>query len=476
MKLKVVFFCIYLSTILNAEVLVSKPIASVESDREAISFGAEHPIAEPPALEEHGESKFYFNGHYRGRFDIYDGINKVAYGDDSIDSKGNVRGDSSDTIYLQQIIAGFTYIPNKDWEIKAYMYDSRSWGSSLDADDFTKNAGTSDQYRMSYYDDHLELFETYVRKHNFLSKKLTLTLGRQQLGYGDRRVFGPGKWGNTMGWLWDAGHLSYKDKKDYVDLWYGQTRVKEPNDFSIVNKHRYQGVGLYSHFETKYAKIEPFAAWRNNLHTKEKPELNYYYGGLRAYDLSNGFIYDTTLVKQEGEFGDDDVDAYAYVIKGGYQFSNKYKPMFTLGYVYASGDKNPNDNKAETFTAPFGANDGLHYGRMDVMVWANMSDVQAKFSLKPTKKLKIQAEYHHFKLAEASDKWYFFGYKNQPGNSYKDIGDEYDLIVKYKASKNLDLLAIGAYLNAGDFITKNDIAQNNSSKVFLQFMYKFLLD
>ena len=453
--------------------LSSLPLLAYDSVEEALDQGAEHPIAQSPAYEEKAKDTFVVSGHYRGRFDIYDGVNKVAYGDEFIDAKGNVRGESDDTIYLQQIIAGFTYTPNADWQIKAYMYDSRSLGSSLDADDFTKNAGTPDEYRMSYYDDHLELFETYIRRHNFFTKALTFTLGRQQLGYGDRRIFGPGKWGNTMGWLWDAGHLSYKNGKDFIDLWYGQTRVKEPDDFSIVNKHRYQGVGLYSHFEFTSFKIEPFAAWRNNLHHDEKPELNYYYGGFRAYDLSAGFIYDSTFVKQGGKFGDSDVDAYAYVAKAGYQSSSRYKPMFTLGYIYASGDKDPNDNKAETFSAPFGANDGLHYGRMDVMVWANMSDVQAKLALSPLENMKVQFEYHYFNLAQANDKWYFFGYKNLPGNSYTEIGDEYDLIVKYNVLKDLDLLAIGTYLNAGNFIKKNDIAQNNASKVFLQFMYKF---
>lgn len=425
------------------------------------------------AAEDVKNETLFFSGSYRGRFDIYDGVNKLAYGDESIDAKGNVVGDSSDTVYLQQIIAGFTYMPAIDWTIKAYMYDSRSWGSSLDADDFTKNGSTSDEYRMSYYDDHLELFETYVRKRNFLYKNLTFTLGRQQLGYGDRRIFGPGKWGNTMGWLWDAGHLSYKKKKDFVDLWYGQTRIKDPNDFSVVHKHLFQGVGLYSHIETSSVKIEPFAAWRNNLYHDEKPELNYYYGGARVYDLSPGFIYDSTLVQQLGNFGGDDVDAYAYVLKGGYQFSCKYKPSFTIGYIYASGDKDPADDKMQTFSSPFGANDGLNYGRMDVMIWSNMSDLQAKAGLKPVEKMDIQFEYHHFNLAEENDKWYTYGYANKKGNSYTHIGDEYDVIVKYKATEDLDLLAIGAYFDAGEFITKNDIAQNNSSKVFLQFLYKF---
>ncbi|MFC2074094.1 alginate export family protein [Campylobacterota bacterium] len=428
-----------------------------------------------PDIQDKADEALVFSGHYRGRFDIYDGVNKAAYGDKSIDAKGNVRGDSSDTIYLQQIITGFTYTPNMDWEFKAYMYDSRSWGSSLDADDFTKNPGTADQYRMSYYDDHLELFETYIRKHHFFSKELTFTLGRQQLGYGDRRVFGPGKWGNTMGWLWDAAHLSYKKEKDFVDLWYGQTRIKEPNDFSITNKHRYQGVGVYTHYEASSVKIEPFVAWRNTLYHDEVPNENAYYYGMRLYDTSPGLIYDATAIKAFGSYGNLDIDAYAYAAKIGYQFNNHYQPKFTVGSVYATGDKDPNDSTKQTFSAPFGANDGLHYGRMDIMFWVNMQDYQASLSFKPTKKLFIETAYHHFKLAEANDKWYFFGYTNKTGNAYTDIGDEYDLIVKYQATKDLSLLAIGSYLNAGDFITKNDIASNNASKVFLQFLYKFTL-
>ena len=51
--------------------------------------------------------------------------------------------------------------------------------------------------------------------------------------------------------------------------------------------------------------------------------------------------------------------------------------------------------------------------------------------------------------------------------------DEVDLIVKYNLTSSVDLLGIYSYLNAGDFITKNDIAQNDASKTFLQFIYKW---
>ncbi|MDD3061197.1 MAG: hypothetical protein PHW94_09695, partial [Sulfurimonas sp.] len=66
-----------------------------------------------------------------------------------------------------------------------------------------------------------------------------------------------------------------------------------------------------------------------------------------------------------------------------------------------------------------------------------------------------------------------FGYKNNPGNSYTEIGNEYDLTLKYTATDNLSFTVIGTYLDAGDFITKNNIAQNDATKLFFQFVYKF---
>ncbi|MGB3960920.1 MAG: alginate export family protein [Sulfurimonas sp.] len=414
-----------------------------------------------------------FNGYYRGRIDSYDGVNKLTYGDAAIDAKGNVKGVSNDTLYLHQILAGFTYLPAMNWEIKAYMYDSRSWDSSLQADDFLANKGTADEYGASYYDDHHELHETYIRKYNFLTSGLTFSLGRLNLEYGDRRIFAPGAWGNTIGFFWDAAHLSYAVDKNFIDVWYGQTRTIAPDDFSIVEKHVYQGAGIYSHYEKDAFKIEPFAAWRNGLFHEVKPYEKAYYAGARTYDESIGFIYDATYIKATGRYGEKDIDAYAYVAKAGYYFDDTYKTHFTLGTLYASGDTNPNDTTKGTFETPFGSKTGPNYGRMDIMIWSNMRDYQAMYWMNPTKKLSLKAAFHNFSLAEPTDSWYTFGYKNNPGNSYTEIGNEYDLTLKYTATDNLSFTVIGTYLDAGDFITKNNIAQNDATKLFFQFVYKF---
>ncbi|MFH1949061.1 MAG: alginate export family protein [Pseudomonadota bacterium] len=433
--------------------------------------GASFADTEMPNYKE--KEKLIFDGYYRGRVDIYNGVNKVAYGDAAIDAKGNIRGVSNDVIYLHQISAGFTYTPNDEWEIKAYIYDARSWFSDLQPEDFIKNAGTKDEYLASYYDEHLDVHEAYVQKSKFLLDNLTFTLGRQQLQYGDSRIFAPGVWGNTIGYLWDAAHFSYKQDKNFLDAWYGQTRTIDPYEFSLTNKHLYQGVGVYSHYEKSAFKIEPFFAYKDLLYDTTAPgELSYHYGA-RTYDSSVGFIYDATYTKTVGISGKNAIDAYAYVAKIGYQFDTPYKTQFTIGKLYASGDSDSNDNVKQTYSSPFGSMTGPNYGRMDIMIWSNMKDYQSMLSFNPTKDLFIKAAFHRFELADANDKWYTFGYANKPGNSYTHIGDEYDLTMKYKASKNLDLTAIATYLNAGDFITKNEIAQNDATKFFLQFKYKF---
>lgn len=434
---------------------------------------AEPAIAALPENREKADDTLVFDGFYRGRFDIHSGINKLTYGDASVDSRGNVRGVSDDVIYMHLFVAGFTYRPSREWELKAYMYDARSWGSSLKPDDFIKNRGTADQYGASYYDDHLELHESYLKKYNFLTKGLALTLGRMNLKYGDSRIIAPGIWGNTIGFLWDGAHLSYKEGKNFADAWYGQTRTREPNDFSIKHKNEYQGAAFYSHYEAENFKIEPFLVWRNTLFHTVIPENDTCYYGMRVYDETPGVIYDATLVKSSGKQEELDIDAYAYAAKLGYQWDNVHKARFTLGTLYASGDRDPNDSKIETFSPAFGAATGPHYGRMDIMIWSNMQDHQAMSSFRPTKDLFVQGAFHHFRLADANDRWYTFNYANQPGNSYTHIGNEYDLTLKYKATRALELTAIGSYLDAGDFITKNGIADNDATKIFFQFLYKF---
>ncbi len=74
-----------------------------------------------------------FVGQLRERFEILDGMNKKTYGDSSIDSKGNEKGDSNDNLLVHRLMAGFVYKQSPKITWRLIGYDARVWGWSLEA-------------------------------------------------------------------------------------------------------------------------------------------------------------------------------------------------------------------------------------------------------------------------------------------------------------------------------------------------------
>ena len=419
--------------------------------------------------------EFILDGQIRERFETLNGMNKLAYGDNSVDAKGKVVGDSDDRLLLQRIIAGFSYKQNEQISYHLHMYDARVWGWSLGPNDFVKNRNTPDEYVMDPDQEYFELYDANIEVTDLVVKGFSTMLGRQKIWYGDKRIFGPGDWGNSIGWLWDAGRFSYKKDGNFMDAWYGQTKTQDPDSFSLYHKHAYQGVGFYSHYGVaEKCAVEPFFAWKNNLFHDVVPEEELYYFGARFYENDfHGFNCDFTYAAEYGDKGDQSVRAYGYVAKVGYRFEKMFmKPNLVFGRVFGSGDDNPADNTAKTFHTPFGSTDGEHYGRMDIMSWSNLIDNQVDLFLAPLEDLHVKIAYHHFNLDKWQDKWQYYGYQNKPGNRYTHLGDEIDLEVKYDYSKQLQFQLIYAYFMAGDFV-KYNVEDNNAQRLFLQCTYRF---
>ena len=416
-----------------------------------------------------------FDGQVRERFEALDGMNKKAYGNRSITAKGEKAGDANDKLLLQRIIAGVTYKPQKDITFHLHMYDARVWGWSLDHHDFVKNPGTPDEFVMDPNEEYFELYDANVQIRDLFFKNFSTILGRQKIWYGDKRIFGPGGWGNSIGWLWDAARFSYQKSGNFIDAWYGQTKAKDPYKFSLFHKHAYQGVGIYSHFRgMKTGALEPFFAWKNSLFHDVKPEEKTFYGGARYFIRDfHGFNGDFTYVHEGGSIGNRDVDAYGYVARIGYRFEQiPMRPNIVIGRVFASGDRSPQGGTVRTFTRPFGSTDGEHYGRMDIMFWSNLVDNQVSLYLEPCHHVKIKLAFHDFYLDKPEDTWSYYKYKNKRGNRDTHLGNEYDVQLRYRYSKALEFQLIYAYFDAGNFVRHN-VADNDAQRFFLQCLYKF---
>ncbi len=409
-------------------------------------------------------------GSVRERFEILNGMNKKAYG-----NAPSLPGKPNDKLLVNRIKLGFIYNQSENVRYTVIAYWASVYGWSLGYSDFTKVSGEHTYYMDPQEDRDFAALNVQV-KNLFHVKGLSTKIGRQSNRYGDKRVLGPGSWGNSYGWLWDLAKISYKFDNNFIDAFWGETKDKDKHRLSLFRKHVYEGAGIYSHFVYGNGAMEPFVIYKHGLYKEpgngDNQENSYTYG-MRAYDKDlYGFNYDITYAKADGSIKHKKYDAYGYAVRVGYRLKNLlYSPNIVIGKIYASGDDNPKDGVVKRFRTPFGGTDGSLYGRMDIMKWSNLIEKVIELYLYP-KKMHLKLSLHDFSLANANDMWAYYKIFNKPGNHYDHLGEEFDVEYKYRYSKNLELQAIYSYFKAGSFIKEN-VANNNAHRLFLQMKYSF---
>ncbi|NLC70213.1 MAG: alginate export family protein [Desulfuromonadaceae bacterium] len=430
----------------------------------------------PAWAEEKLPEKLTFGANLRARYEFQNSFNQKFYGDNP------AAGKEHDGFLLGRLRAGFDWRPTEKIHFALWGQNAEAWDSEMPDSAFYN--GTFDRIHHPNK-DRLELFDAFVDIKDIFDTGLGIKAGRQRIFYGDNRVFGPGAWGNSGLWIWDAVKLSWVFDRGFVDLFYGRTMLHQVNQFSLHHRHGYESFGAYAHLDVLKKQpvrlfIEPMIFTKTDRHDSYKgetgPELDeldsWYWGG-RIHAGAKGFEADGTYLRQEGDFGPDSLDAYGYHVMLAYTLPVVWEPRLEVAYSYASGDSDPTDGKRETFDGAFGAKD-MMYGRMNMFSWSNLQDLEASLTVKPYKWLKIKGEAHQFKLADSRDGWSLNPklYRDKTGASGKEVGKEVDLVVTCKYFKDHTLMAGFGYFWPDEFARKvaSDV---EASWVFLQWEYKF---
>ncbi len=425
-------------------------------------------IITPQALAGEKQDKLSFDGDVRLRYEIMDGFNAKAYGDTV------TSGESHDGFVLSRIRLGMTYNYNPNILFKISMQDARAfdWGFN-DSEWYSKEFGMENNPQKDY----LELSNTYLQFSNINNLPLVLTIGRQKIAYGDNRVFGPGEWGNSGKWVWDAAKLSFTRGDHFVDIFYGGSMLHDPDKFSLSHRWGYEAFGIFGHYAWKKGGIEPILAYKHNDNGNSSYQsLKHYYAGFRIFDDDvAGFFYNGTFIRQLGEQVTvsgvkRDVDAYGWHLDAGYGFKMLgEKAKIGTAFSYATGDDRSTQD-IERFDGVFGATDNF-YGRMNLMTWSNLMDSEIFFTFAPIKNLKIKTEYHRFWMEDKGDKW--GQYMNGASVNEDHLGDEFDIVATYDHSKNIQFQAGYGYFSPGDFIKENIPSGRSSDWFFLQTDFSF---
>jgi len=338
------------------------------------------------------------------------------------------------------------------------------------------------------YVNEWDLRQAYLEWSRINGSHFGFKIGRQQIAYRDKRVFGPGSWGNVGRYTWDVFMVKYESSYLNLDAFFAKRIFYLPKTF--LDKHYpYNVYALYGQVKNLPIDFDIFYVYKfnqkdkidkyGNFFPKERRHtLGFYFKGKCPLYAKDYFLrFSGLYAYQMGSYSsqEKDIYAYGYYINLGINYKLLIPQSFWLKYSYGSGDKNPNDNKIQTFDGIFSGM-SQYFGRMNMFCWKNIEDYQLTYQLMPIRGLKIILDHHWFYLAQKADYWYYINSKpvqDRGRNFLSDyLGREWDAFAIYDINKHLQFqLAYCHFIPEAAII---DTGYHEESDYFIfQTFYKF---
>ena len=321
-------------------------------------------------------------------------------------------------------------------------------------------------------------------------RPISVKAGRMAFELTDRRLVARNEWRNTTNSFQGLRTTLGQQKSDWqADLFALQPMVRliEKTDQANHAQWFYGAVGDWRKW-SKIITLQPYYYLLRQNGSKVQyasdgtiaaasahinREINT--GGLRGYGVigDTGLDYDLNYAKQWGSDGGLNQDAYAYNLEAGYTAEHAWKPRFSGSVGFASGDKNFKDGTSQRFDRLFGF--ARPWSNNDYIQMENIHASKVRFELNPISKLKIDFGYSWYELASATDRWNgganLRDTSGKSGKSGKNIGEEFDIRVRYPISKYVGLNVGYAYFMAGDFTKKTSQLIQPGRKDNSSFLY-----
>ncbi len=285
------------------------------------------------------------------------------------------------------------------------LQDVRVWGGQASSGAATDTA-TEQQA--------VDVREAYINLKDFLGSPIDVQIGRQRIFYGEMRLLGHLDWAN-VGRSFDAVRFKY-DIPQTNSLHVFGSIIEEGNSLDLnnasANTNERSFGGIYNTFKgLGFMHIETYGFARHNADDPRSESI--YTVGTRITNRTRGkkppkgvnFDYALETAYQFGKFNNQNIEAYAGALLAGYTFDAGIKIRLGAEVSVASGDKDANDNKYQTFNQLYAVPHYI-YGIQDLISWQNMASAgpSLKFIFVPG--MSLTMSYLYFQRLETSDAWY----------------------------------------------------------------------
>jgi len=352
-----------------------------------------------------------------------------------------------------------------------------------DAHAFLTRYGDDDFPKSNPLEDTFDLRQAYLEWLGIRGSPIGFRVGRQQISYGDQRFFGPGNWGNTGRYAWDAAMLKLETSAVSLDCWVGRYLQYKSSDWpNRAIEDFFTAVG-YAHFQKLPFRLDVFYVYKEDSsgavqgETGSTGNIQTHSVGFQAEGDALGFFHaGASFAGQGGQWAKDTVRAFGANAKLGAKMPLPWSPEITAQYTWGSGDRDPNDGVHGTFDGVFGGRDIYFYGYLNLFFWANLRDAELNLSFKPHPSITAFVAYHHFELDQEKDAWYTTGLKpfrrDSSGQAGTQLGDEIDLRLVWAIGHHLELSAGYGRLVPGNFVRRTG-PSGPANWSFCQILYSF---
>lgn len=430
------------------------------------------------------DDKLQFDFELRQKFEWRD--NTVDFTD-----KSDIRDDAG---LLSRVRLGLKWIATEELTFYSQLQDSRTL--------FDDPEGIVDNREFSKNDSPIDLRQAWVKWDMQQDIPFTLTFGRQVWKYGDSRLLGEDDWGNNSN-TFDSVKLRYHADDYWVEFFSGwivrhiTDSFNEPDTEDLIT-------GLWSHTDI-IPKVDSnfYAIFRSKSDVDTKtvlknvdkqssgnvaPAGDYLTLGtfikskkgewdnwdfeaelnLQVGEISNPLQTSSTLKKVVVNTSRQDHLAFASHIEAGYKLEKEYKTRVYVEYNYASGDDDPGDDINHSFQNLHPSNhykDG-RYGIMDRFAWSNIHNLGFGIQTKPLKNFSVKLSHQLYWLDSTNSPWTGsdlkpVGDKDRFGKALQKnvshfVGNELNLVMKYKPKKWFSVEVGYAHFFAGDYVYDTD--------------------
>lgn len=130
----------------------------------------------------------------------------------------------------------------------------------------------------------------------------------------------------------------------------------------------------------------------------------------------------------------------------GWTFAHPWKPRIALDYDYASGDRDPVDDRFDHYERLFGSRRTVlgHTGIFGPLTPANIDAPGARIEFHPSSRSDARIALKYARLASARDAWVVAGVRDRSGAAGRTIGSSLDARMRYWLVADRLRLEIGA--------------------------------